>query len=169
MSPFVFSGLSHLFLAGNTSAFLLLLALGTSLPMILGIFFIRPIPPPAQESSDLGASQGHLEDAVSSESDPHDSISAPLLDYDFADGVYSNSAHRVAVDNSESYAMEDISSHEDDEDAIALLSTQQRGFNRDATMMFDQKPNLYGRKLWISGDFWLLFTILAIRKLCFVP
>ena len=168
LSPFVFSSLSHFFLAGNTSAFLLLLALGTSLPMIMGIFLIRPIPLPAQESSDLEVSQGHLEDTVSSESEPHNSVSAPLLDYDFAEGVYSNSADRIAVNDSESYEMEDVPSHQDDEDAIALLSAQRRGFNRDATMKFDQKPNLYGKKLWISGDFWLLFTILAIRKSSFV-
>ena len=168
MSPFVFSGLSHLFFAGNTSAFLLLLALGTSLPMILGIFLVRPIPPPAQENSDLDASQGHLEDTVSSPQDPHNSSSAPLLDYDFAEDVYSNSAHRSAVNNSESYAMEDVSSHQDDEDSMGLLSAQRRGFNPDATTIFDQKPNIYGKRLWLSGDFWLLFTILGIRESSFI-
>lgn len=135
--------------------------------MILGIFLVRPIPPPAQENSDLDAGQGHQEGSVSPESDPHNSISAPLLDYDFAEGVHSNSAHGISMNNSESYAMEDVPSHRDDEDAIALLSAHRRDFNRDATMMFDQKPNLYGKKLWLSGDFWLLFTILAIRKFIF--
>jgi len=127
--------------------------------MILGIFLIRPVPPPAQENSDL---EGHLEDTVSPASETHDSSSAPLLDYDFAaEDVHSNSVHNIAVNNSESYEMEDIPSHrDDDEDAIALLSAQRRGFNRDATMIFDQKPNLHGKRLWISGDFWLLFTIL---------
>jgi hypothetical protein len=136
--------------------------------MILGIFLIRPIPPPAQENSDLDESQGHLEDAVSSASDSHNSSHAPLLDYDFAEDVYSNSVNRTAVNNGESYAMEDVPSHQDDEDAMAHQSAQRRSFNRDATMMFDQKPNLYGIKLWLSGDFWLLFTILAIRKPSFV-
>ena len=136
--------------------------------MILGIFLIRPIPPPAQDNSDLDVSQGHLEDTVSSESDPHNSSHAPLLDYDFAEGVYSNSAHRIAVNNGGSYEMQDVPSHEDDEDAMTLLSARRRGLNRDATMMFDQKPNLHGKKLWVSGDFWLLFTILAIRKSSFV-
>jgi hypothetical protein len=131
--------------------------------MILGIFLVRPIPPPAQENFDLETSQGLQEGTVSSEPEPHDSSHAPLLDYDFAESVYSNSVHNIAVNNSESYAMEDVPSHQDDEDAIALLSAQRRGFNRDETMIFDQKPNLHGKKLWISGDFWLLFTILAIR------
>ena len=164
MSPFVFSGISHLFLAGDTSAFLLLLALGTSLPMIMGIFLIRPIPPPAQKNSDLDVSHGQLEDTVSSELDPHNSSHAPLLDYDFAEGEHSNSVHRIASNNDESYAMEDVPLPQDDENVMAHLSAQRRSFNRDATMTFDQKPNLYGVKLWLSGDFWLLFTILAIRK-----
>ena len=136
--------------------------------MILGIFFIRPIPPSAQENSDLDEIQGHQEDTVSSDPEPHDSSHAPLLDYDFAEGVYSNSVHNVDANDSESYAMEDVPSHRDEEDAIALLSGQRRGFDRDETMTFDQKPNLHGKKLWISGDFWLLFTILAIRKSSFV-
>ena len=133
--------------------------------MILGIFLVRPIPPPAQENSDLDVSRGHLE---GTSSDPHNSSHAPLLDYDFAEGVYPDSAHRIAVNNGESYAMEDIPSHQDDEDAMGHLSSRRRGFNRDETIMFDQKPNLHGIKLWLSGDFWLLFTILAIRKLSFM-
>ena len=130
--------------------------------MILGIFLIRPIPPPDQENSDLDldVSQGLLEDSVSSPSDPHNSSHAPLLDYGFAEGVYSDSAHRtrMAVNNGELYPMEDVPSH---------LSAQRRDFDRDATILLDQKPNLYGIKLWLSGDFWLLFTILAIRKSSF--
>jgi hypothetical protein len=44
---------------GDTSAFLKLLAYGTALPMILGIFFVRPIPlPPASADH---ASAGPLE------------------------------------------------------------------------------------------------------------
>jgi len=140
--------------------------LGTSLPMIFGIFFIRPIPPPAHEISDLDVSQGNLEGNVSSASDPHNSSHAPLLDYDFAEGVYPNSMHNsIAVNNGhsgESYAMEDVRSHQDNEDAMEDLSAQRRSFDRDATMIFGQKPNLHGIKLWLSGDFWLLFTILAI-------
>ena len=64
-----------------------------------------------------------------------------MLEYDFAEGVYPNSEqHRIARNNGESYAMEDVpSSHR---------SAQQRTFNRDdATMMFDQKPNFHGKKL----------------------
>ena len=59
--------------------------------------------------------------------------------------------------------MENVPSHQVDEDAT-LLSARRSGFNRDAMTMIDQKPNLHGINLWLSGDFWLLFTILAIRE-----
>ncbi|KAJ3571673.1 hypothetical protein NP233_g3602 [Leucocoprinus birnbaumii] len=45
LSAFVFSAIAHmLFAAGNTSAFLLLLAIGTSVPMLVGTFLVRIIP-----------------------------------------------------------------------------------------------------------------------------
>ena len=126
--------------------------------MILGIFLICPIPLPVQEDSDLDVDTA----SFVSESDLYSSH-FPLLDNNFAEALYSNTRHRTAL-NDESYEMEDVPSHQDDEEAIGFLSAQRRGVNRDATTKFDQKPNLYGKKLWISGDFWLLFTILAIRK-----
>jgi hypothetical protein len=51
--------------AGDTSAFLKLLAYGTALPMILGSFFVRPIPlPPASAdrgpmTMDIGREERH--------------------------------------------------------------------------------------------------------------
>ncbi|KAI0030402.1 major facilitator superfamily domain-containing protein [Vararia minispora EC-137] len=45
-SAFFFSTLSHILFPGNTSDFLLVLALGTALPMVLGFFFVRPLPLP---------------------------------------------------------------------------------------------------------------------------
>ncbi|KAF8812688.1 MFS general substrate transporter [Phlegmacium glaucopus] len=152
LSPFIFSGIAHLFFAGNTSAFLLLLALGTSLPMILGAFLIRPIPLPVQDSSDLEEGQGHLE-GISSALEPYNSSHTPLLDYDFAEGIHSSNVHRTGHFD-ESYTLDDVPSHREDGDVIARSSRGAR--------MLDQKPNIHGRKLWLSGDFWLLFTIFAI-------
>jgi hypothetical protein len=45
----------------------------------LETFLIRPIPPLAQEKSDLDVSQGHQEGTVSPEAGTHDSSHAPLL------------------------------------------------------------------------------------------
>ncbi|KIJ24619.1 hypothetical protein M422DRAFT_274545 [Sphaerobolus stellatus SS14] len=44
LSAFFFSTLSHLIFPGNTSSFLLFLALGTSLPIIVCFFTVRPVP-----------------------------------------------------------------------------------------------------------------------------
>ena len=49
LSAFLFSTMSHAFFAGDTSSFLLLLAIGTALPMILGFLLVRPIPLPPNE------------------------------------------------------------------------------------------------------------------------
>ncbi|KAG8905762.1 hypothetical protein FRB99_008335 [Tulasnella sp. 403] len=44
LSAFLFSTIAHIFFPGNTSDFLLLLALGTSIPPVIGILFIRIVP-----------------------------------------------------------------------------------------------------------------------------
>lgn len=44
LSAFLFSSIAHIFFPGNTSDFLLLLALGTSIPPLIGMFFIRIVP-----------------------------------------------------------------------------------------------------------------------------
>ena len=46
LSAFAFSTIAHTLFPGNTSDFLLILALGTAGPMVLGWFFIRPCPYP---------------------------------------------------------------------------------------------------------------------------
>ena len=122
--------------------------------MILGIFLIRPIPLPVQENTDP-------EGTVSFPLEPHNSSHAPLLEYDFAESVHSNSAHRTGANNGhfgESYLMEDVQSRDG-----ADISTQP-SFQ---TVILDQKPNLHGKELWLSGDFWLFFAILSIRRSSF--
>ncbi|KAG6883709.1 hypothetical protein C0993_004493, partial [Termitomyces sp. T159_Od127] len=52
LSAFLFSTISRIHFPGNTSSFLGLLALGTSVPMVLGFFFVRPIPLPPTSSSE---------------------------------------------------------------------------------------------------------------------
>ena len=46
LSAFVFSTVAHAVFPGNTSDFLLTLAVGTATPMVLGWFLIRPYPYP---------------------------------------------------------------------------------------------------------------------------
>jgi hypothetical protein len=44
LSAFFFSAIAHAFFPGNTSGLLLTLAIGTSSPMVLGWFLVRPCP-----------------------------------------------------------------------------------------------------------------------------
>ena len=44
LSAFLFSFISRIFFPGDTSSFLLILAVGTACPMIMGHFLVRPIP-----------------------------------------------------------------------------------------------------------------------------
>ncbi|EDQ98764.1 uncharacterized protein LACBIDRAFT_192361 [Laccaria bicolor S238N-H82] len=91
LSAFLFSTISHLFYAGNTSSFLFLLSMGTAFPMIMGFFLVRPIPLPPSKHTDI--------------EEPRD----------------------------------------------AAISSGLEGL-----------PNVYGKRLWKSADFWLLFSILSI-------
>lgn len=75
LSAFLFSTIAHTAFPGDTSSFLLLLALGTSLPMLIGVFFVRPIPftpPPSDGLEEVNErlltgedtrQQEHLDDA----------------------------------------------------------------------------------------------------------
>ncbi|KAG6852616.1 hypothetical protein C0991_010465, partial [Blastosporella zonata] len=54
LSAFLFSTIARNRFAGNTSSFLRLLSLGTAIPMIVGFFFIRPIPLPPLETPEEG-------------------------------------------------------------------------------------------------------------------
>lgn len=58
LSAFLFSTISHVLFPGNTSDFLLVLGLGTALPMVMGFFLVRPIPlPPHQQSHIVPSSE----------------------------------------------------------------------------------------------------------------
>jgi hypothetical protein len=55
LSAFIFSAIARLGLANDTSSFLSLLAYGTALPMVIGYFFVRPIPlPPTNSDHEIG-------------------------------------------------------------------------------------------------------------------
>lgn len=50
LSAFLFSTIAHTIFPGNTSDFLLTLAVGTATPMVLGWFLVRPCPYPEYET-----------------------------------------------------------------------------------------------------------------------
>jgi hypothetical protein len=102
--------------------------------MIIGFFFVRPVPLPEEELN---------------REDQRNSSYTPLLDYD---------PH--------------INGQDDDDSEIGVeLTPSSRSQNPETSReslsmaLDDILPNVHGKKLWCSSDFWLLFGILSIRTL----
>lgn len=76
LSAFFFSSISHMLFPGNTSDFLLVLGLGTSIPMIFGFFFVRRMPLPSHGVT--GSYQPLATSGDLDECQHHDSSSTPF-------------------------------------------------------------------------------------------
>ena len=136
LSAFLFSTISHVFFTGSASSLLLLLSLGSAFPMILGFFFVRPVPLPEEEQS------GEVYSETSY---------TPLLDYDpYINGQDDDDDAQIGVELSPSLRPQN-------------RETSRQSLSRGAAMTLDMLPNVHGKKLWCSSDFWLLFGILSIR------
>jgi hypothetical protein len=119
--------------------------------MILGFFFVRPIPLPEENPNHEGYSEAS---SSFSRYEQRNNSRTPLLNPD---------------------DIEDISGQDDDDAQIgadmepssSLCSQNDKIFRRSsshgAAMGLDMSPNVYGKKLWCSSDFWLLSSILLIR------
>ena len=147
LSAFLFSAISHLYFAGGASQLLLLLSLGSSFPMMLGYFFVRPIPLPEENPN-------HERYSEASSYDQYDNGHAPLLDHD-------NIEHISGQDDDDAQIGADL-------ELSSSLRSQNSKISRPSSshgtpMALDMLPNVYGKKLWCSSDFWLLFSILSIR------
>ena len=136
--------------------------------MIMGFFLLHPIPLPVQDNSDIEEGRDQHYDyleAISSALDPHNGSRTPLLDHDdFAGGMQGSHSAMIRTGtksariDEEFYALDDIPFRSPND---VFTSSQSRSRNREVAI---PKLNLHGRQLWTSSDFWLLFTILAIRK-----
>ncbi|KAF9546306.1 MFS general substrate transporter [Agrocybe pediades] len=159
LSAFFFSTISHMFFAGNTSAFFLVLALGTSFPMIMGFFLVRPIPLPEAEGYD---EIDNLPDEVAATSAlDRDATHTPLLDED-EDANEEEFRRRHENLNSDSDLENARVEGVELDSSSQRLALRNRSLSRGAAMALDVAPNLHGLKLVLSGDFLLLFTILSI-------
>ena len=111
--------------------------------MILGFFFVRPVPLPLPEDREV------YSETSSSAYEQRNSTSSrtPLLNHD-------------------------ISGQDDDDAQPSLRSrhreTSRRSLSRGAAMALDLLPNVYGKRLWCSSDFWMLFGIHSIRTLAYL-
>jgi hypothetical protein len=164
LSAFLFSVIAHAAFAEDVSSFLLLLSLGTSLPMIVGFFFIRIIPLPGSEHTH----DPERRDAVSPASvflHEHDS-EAPLLAHD-AFHAHLEEAEVLTGDNSSEYHTSQ------NRESLVLSPTRDGASNIDGhhrlsesqrlgSAVDDTLPNIHGKALLVTGRFWTLCIILSL-------
>jgi len=120
--------------------------------MILGFFFIRPIPLPKEEDPIAKRSE-----TSSSAYEQHNDSRSRLLDHDFLEG---NRQITCPDDDPHTPIEDDV---ELSPSSRSQSPSNRRSLSRGAAMALDVLPNLHGRKLWRSSDFLLLFSILSIR------
>ncbi|OSD01957.1 MFS general substrate transporter [Trametes coccinea BRFM310] len=193
LSAFLFSTMAHTFFPGNTGSFLLVLAIGTALPMTLGFLFVRPIPPPHTDPT------GRLEDGTP----------GSPADYGVGEGLGSNSPTTYSNDNnSHTHLLARDADEDEDElhepaieleeeeplvsthaqatsdyvvpgqvDSLALSPTRagfarhrsvsarslsRRSIKSNMDKTIDGQPNIHGKRLFKTADFWILFTICSL-------
>ncbi|KAF8173863.1 major facilitator superfamily domain-containing protein [Mycena galopus ATCC 62051] len=158
LSAFFFSTLAHVLFPGNTSRFLLLLSLGTALTSIVGLFLVRAVPLPTEESEHTVVSgvAAEAEATIFNHAHAHESRT-PLLDED-----------EEAAPSSP--AQEYVSGARGIELSPPRSSSggraHRRGLSRSRSKQqqdMEGGPNIYGRALWVNPDFWLLFAILSLH------
>ncbi|KDQ53050.1 hypothetical protein JAAARDRAFT_162309 [Jaapia argillacea MUCL 33604] len=194
LSAFFFSTLAHVAFPGDTSSFLLVLALGTSLPMIFGFFFVRPVPLPSSDST-------HTMEHGTDESESDEGEEDRLLGVDaVVTNIFegrANTSQTHLLPNSEDSHITHHTHHHHTEsshyivphvsDAVELSPTRSdtpitarnrsRSYPRSLNLSRGRSkvpassglaekvvdgPNITGKELWSTGDFWLFFTIMSL-------
>ncbi|KIJ21221.1 hypothetical protein PAXINDRAFT_165940 [Paxillus involutus ATCC 200175] len=145
LSAFLFLTVAQVFFPGDTSAFLLVLALGTSIPMLVGLFIVRPVPlpPPSSGTRHNTTTEGYnlipIGDAGVYIADPEEADSAPLLSHECE-----SSSHHLSEPSS----------------SVEMIPpwSPSRGRGEDK----DGMPNIHGKQLWLTPDFYLILAIIGI-------
>lgn len=142
---------------GDTSAFLLILALGTAIPMLVGLFIIKPVP--LHSTSSRTAVEGY---------DPIPS----------GDGIIFVGEGQVAVDpeadaEAETEAEADFApllSHEQGPSSYQVpVPPSSVKLNPPANLHSERNagekdglPDIHGKRLWLTSDFYLIFIVMSI-------
>ena len=167
LSAFFFSSISHTLFPGNTSDFLLVLALGTAIPMIFGFFFVRIIPLPSHRTTavEAGSSNDYQPLATSADSDErrHYDSRSELLQYqsDVVDEGDSREPMLQPNHESSSNSVEPFPSsgrlHGSKSHPIEGLQSM--------TVVEGRGVNLFRWTLWKSIDFWIICSMHALCEL----
>ncbi|KAF8505422.1 MFS general substrate transporter [Russula emetica] len=164
LSAFFFSSISHTLFPGNTSDFLLVLALGTAIPMIFGFFFVRIIPLPSHGATavEAGSSSNYQPLATSADSDEHRHYGSRSknLQYqsDVVDEGESREPNHESPSNSvELYPSSGFHSHDTPESTSHSIEEPQ-----SKNLVEGRGVNLYRWTLWKSIDFWIMCSMHAL-------
>jgi hypothetical protein len=142
LSAFFFSTLAHTFFHDDTSAFILLLAVGTSFPMLIGLWLVRPIPP----SLELELLHGPKHQRTRSQGSTR-----PV-------GRRDDSNTRLLPRSSLEHTV-------DAEQAISLPSHTRSASptpGKQHKLHIGELADVPGKDLWRYPDFWLLFAIMTL-------
>jgi hypothetical protein len=181
LSAFFFSSISHILFPGNTSDFLLVLCLGTAIPMVFGFFFVRIIPLPSHgvTAVEVGSSNEYQPLATSSGSDElqrHNSRSKLLQ---FQPNMADEGESREPMLHHTPRTHDDVR-HEPLADSVELFSSDYQNRNssggishltRDPSSektVEGRGVNLYRWTLLKSVDFWIMCSMHALCELCLV-
>ncbi|KAI5988454.1 major facilitator superfamily domain-containing protein [Pisolithus marmoratus] len=135
LSAFCFSIIAQIFFPGDTSALLLLLSLATSIPPLLAVFIVRPIPLPPTRPGPEGDQTGHYERIPNAEVVPFIADCSASVEED---------DRRTLLVNSQSGI----------ESSSALEIGYAEGPLRPDTLL-----DIHGTMLFRTLDFYLLFMI----------
>nr|ODO00874.1 hypothetical protein L204_01597 [Cryptococcus depauperatus CBS 7855] len=165
LSAFLFSGLGHAIWPGDARGLLALLAVGTSVPMLIGALVIRPVPP--RQGLDGGGEYEHVEQddvcgmtGVRGVVQDHDSpASSRTSSLDLGHSIELSRSHsptsrtpRLGHTHSPSLSLH----HEFNPDRHSLKHSPSVSFSSSAIL--GHSP----LEIIRFSDFWLLFIILSI-------
>jgi hypothetical protein len=175
LSAFFFSSISHALFPGNASDFLLVLGLGTSLPMVLGFFFVRPIPLPSHGITAVEAGSSAKYQPLSPSADPgvfqdHGSSSTRLV---------FGSEEEEEADTHESVPLHAPRPHALSDSVEPSSSTGHLNRRHVSTPPSTREPpsgkvsegrgvDLYRWSLWKSIDFWIVCSIHVLCEKLFL-
>lgn len=156
LSAFFFAAVASIAFPGNTSALLLVLALGTAMPMLLGLVIVRqiPLPPPNTTLGIEGGLHGREEYQPIPSGDAALFIRGSDSNTSLLDTEHTHGASNYHVPES-STAVELVS------DQIVSRGSSVRMSTSRAKPVHDG-PNVYGKQLWLTPDFYLIFAIMAL-------
>ncbi|KAH7916644.1 major facilitator superfamily domain-containing protein [Hygrophoropsis aurantiaca] len=166
LSAFYFSAIAHTAFPGDTSAFLLVLSLGTAIPMLIGLVIVRPVPLPSMKSVigvEGGLSTGsysRISDAARSPFLNDNDSNTPLLQagsHHEQDPSVASTYHVPQASN----AVELSPSRDSIDRRHSRASTQRRSFS-SAARLLDVSPNIHGKRLWMTPDFYVIFAIMSL-------